>query len=275
MRKWLIQQVLFCSAEQCWAGQLSLWVVEGELTAAHLTHYTCSWIYRRRGARRESTVTNEYKLQVNRQCCDNSWEWVSHDRLNADYLTDYLGWLNKCAWWLCFVSMHGCIYFCLIIIQAQGGSLIRNTTRAEQKTSVLHRRKPAEYKRIQRLHMATILGCSWHLDNKKEAHASFIRQCKSNMKDVALFLSVITTRFGLNHEKSCLCDVDGVWGKVRPVVSHHKRTKTKLREASQNEDQISKSGICQNVYFCQKISVSDTLGVAVKPMPLLWHFASN
>lgn len=49
--------------------------------------------------------------------------------------------------------------------------------------------------------MAMILGCSWHLDNKKEAHASFIRQCKSNMKDVALFLSVITTRFGFKHEE--------------------------------------------------------------------------
>lgn len=182
-----------------------------KLTAGHLTHCVCSWIYRRQRAWRESTTTNDYKLQgdrqTDRQCCDHSWERLRQD--TVDYFLCF-------EFFLC-VSMRRCIF----IFSKHKGAVLSLTQPEKNRRQVDCTTKPARTRQ-----MAMILVCSWHVNIKKEAHASFIRQYKSNIKDVALFLSVITTcRFGLNH-------------KELPLMLEGKRGLWFLTKGRQNEDQI-------------------------------------
>lgn len=113
--------------------------------------------------------------------------------------------LIKQVCWVVLFCVYAQLYLFvgLIILQAQGGSLIHNTTRAEEKTSLLHHHRPKHSSNTTDAYGNDLsMQLTHKYSKKKEAHASFIRQYKSNIKVVALFLSVITTcRFGLNHKE--------------------------------------------------------------------------
>lgn len=203
----LCSRFSFVLREQCWFRQ---W--EKENLRQVMWHTVCaaeSTEGREHGERAQSQMITSYRV-TDRQTDSVITAENEFNTLYSDDLTAYVAEA---------VSTHRCIVSLgVIILRTQGGSLNPNTTREEQETV------PQNPARIQQ--MAMIFACSRHVNIKKEAHASFIRQYKSNIKDVALSLSVITAcRFGLNH-------------KELPVMSEGKRGLWFLTKGRQNEDQI-------------------------------------